>query len=229
MNDEIPTIEQMNLQNRTIATILQNSKNFIFDFDGVLADSEYFQFDIWQELIAEYKFTTENFHISAIAGIDDRIAIENLAPGLEEALYKQLVLEKQKRCRERLDEIRPVAGMQQFLANVAMKKNRFICSNSPAKEIGLFIGKNYPDIAFRHIIGKGDFEKEKPDPAPFLKLLQLCRINPAESVVFEDSIVGVQAAIAAGLPVIYLNRYQTELAGVLTCYAVSDLFSAYGA
>ena len=209
--------------NQTLLNLLQKAKNFIFDFDGVLADSEFFQLSIWQELVQEAGFASNNFHISAIAGIDDRMAIENLVPGLSIEIYQVFVDEKQKRCAARAAEIQPVDGMRGFLRHNAGKKFFYICSNSYAKEIIPFTVQHFAGIDFLHILGKGDFPRAKHHPDPYLQLLHIAQLQPQDCVVFEDSEAGVQAAKSAGLPVVYLNRYGIALADTPSFCDLSSL------
>jgi len=54
----------------------------------------------------------------------------------------------------------------------------------------------------------------KPDPAPYLKIVESAGISKCESVVIEDSRVGVMSAAAAGIPVIHLDRYDIRIRGV---------------
>ena len=44
--------------------------------------------------------------------------------------------------------------------------------------------------------------KGKPDPAVFLSTARLLHVNPAECLVFEDSIHGIKAGLAAGMKVV---------------------------
>ena len=45
-------------------------------------------------------------------------------------------------------------------------------------------------------------EKGKPNPEVFLKACQKVRVEPEKAIVLEDSEAGIQAAFAAGIPVI---------------------------
>lgn len=208
---------------KTLINLVQKAKKFIFDFDGVLADSEFFQLQIWQEIIDEFKLPKDNIHISLIAGLDDRDAIENLVDGFSNDAYQQLVEEKQKRCAARAAEVQPVAGMQQFLEAMKADKNFYICSNSYAREIVPLIKKFYSGIEFIHILGKGDFARGKPHPDPYLKLLQIAQLQPDSCLVFEDSLAGIRAAKSAGLQVIYVDRYGIPIADTPACTDLSAL------
>ena len=51
----------------------------------------------------------------------------------------------------------------------------------------------------------GDTVKTKPDPEPYLRIMQLLQVEPANAVVIEDSINGVRSGKAAGAQVIGLS------------------------
>ncbi|KAA3658562.1 MAG: HAD family phosphatase [Calditrichaeota bacterium] len=198
-------------------------KNIIFDFDGVIADSEFFQLKIWDEVLRELGYDVGELPISAIAGIADELAIRNLLPAQSPAIYKKLVFEKKQRCQRQKLDIEPVRGIDEFLAFHQTEKSFSICSNSPASEIKEFTERHFPSIAFQKILGKGDFSKEKPDPAPYLKLIEITGILPDESVVVEDSVAGVKAARAAGLHVIYLDRYGIAIPNVQSVSSIRGI------
>jgi HAD superfamily hydrolase (TIGR01509 family) len=190
-----------------IASLIWESKNIILDFDGVIADSEEFQLAIWTEVLMERDFPTAHLTVNTIAGIPDRVVIERAYPGLMPELYDELRAVKVQRHRERLVEVKPVPGIQSFIEKMSGKKDLFICSSSPVSVISDFIASHLPGIAFKLIIGKGDYQHIKPHPEPYLKTVERAGIKPQETLVIEDSQAGVKSALAAGLRVIHLNRY----------------------
>lgn len=55
-------------------------------------------------------------------------------------------------------------------------------------------------------LGAGEYDEGKPSPSGFLRAAEILNVPPAECVVVEDSTVGVQAGVAAGMKVIALDR-----------------------
>jgi HAD superfamily hydrolase (TIGR01509 family) len=51
-----------------------------------------------------------------------------------------------------------------------------------------------------------DYARGKPFPDPFLEAAKRLRVPPADCVVFEDSLLGVQAAEAAGMECVFVPR-----------------------
>ena len=60
---------------------------------------------------------------------------------------------------------------------------------------------------FNPIITADDVLNFKPHPETFLKCANLMGVNPKDCVVFEDGILGIQAAEEAGMMVIDINNY----------------------
>lgn len=190
---------------------LKNVDNIIFDFDGVIADSEYFQLYIWESLLKERNLTLSNLKLKSIAGISDFLAISNLCPGLEEGDYKSLVDEKKKRFNDKIGMLKPVPGIERIFNQFLNRKAFFICSNSPRELIDFFMAKYFPFVKVKVIVSNGDFKSKKPDPEPYQVLLKRAQINALQAVVIEDSAAGVQSASGIGLNVIYLNRYDISI------------------
>jgi beta-phosphoglucomutase-like phosphatase (HAD superfamily) len=69
---------------------------------------------------------------------------------------------------------------------------------------------------FDALVGAEHVTHSKPHPEPFLKAVERFRLRPADCLVFEDSIVGIQGARAAGCAV----------CGVTTTSSAEDLIAA---
>ena len=60
---------------------------------------------------------------------------------------------------------------------------------------------------FDIVITSNDIENPKPHPETFLKCATLMKVDPKDCIVFEDGILGMQAAKTAGMQVIDVNDY----------------------
>ncbi len=84
------------------------------------------------------------------------------------------------------------------------------------------------DIETRfHAIVSGDaVVNSKPAPDIFLRAAAMLEMAPADCLVFEDSLAGVKAANAAGIPVIAVPEFAAERFADLTPHVVQDLVEA---
>ena len=74
------------------------------------------------------------------------------------------------------------------------------------------------------VLGAGEYEHGKPAPDGYLKAAEILGVYPEDCIVVEDSTVGVQAGVAAGMRVIALDR-RTDFPQTFTgqTWLVSDL------
>ena len=99
------------------------------------------------------------------------------------------------------NELQAVFGATYFLKNT--NHNRFIGSNSPKERIlrGLkIVGMdnyfNENSISSFDLVGKS-----KPEPDIYLRSIEVADLNKNETIIIEDSVIGIQAGIAAGIDV----------------------------
>lgn len=210
-------------ESQLISRAFSVARHVIFDFDGVIADSEEFQLRIWEELLREHALSLEGLSITVIAGISDHLAIERICSGLTAAVYDGLVAEKKRRCSERAWQIRPVPGIHELLRSVHGSMRLHICSSSSLSAIRDFLQRVLPHFLFDSIVSREDYSRRKPDPEPYLTLLSRAQVLSTEAVVIEDSFTGVQAAQAAGIPVIHLDRYGQNLTNVPSVTSLQTL------
>jgi len=81
-----------------------------------------------------------------------------------------------------------------------------LVSSSSASSVTLILQKLGISALFDIIITADDVSKKKPAPDAYLAALERLSISPAQAIVFEDSQVGVAAAIAAGVTVIAVRH-----------------------
>lgn len=60
---------------------------------------------------------------------------------------------------------------------------------------------------FDLIITKEDVENFKPNPEGFLKAMEHFKVNPADTIIFEDSDVGIEAAMNTGSTVFKIKHF----------------------
>jgi beta-phosphoglucomutase len=204
-------------------SLIRSAHAIIFDFDGVLADSEEFQFSLWQELFQERGLPLDHLAMGVMAGAADSKALPLVLPGRTTAEYRELIDEKQRRYVDRLTDVPPVDGAVEFVTGVYREKRLFVCSNSPRDLIAAFLRYRFPAGAFESIVSAEDFTRIKPDPEPYLKALDRTGLAAHAVVAIEDSRPGVTSARAAGLPVIHLDRYGAGFDGVPTVAGYADI------
>ena len=179
-------------------------QNIIFDFDGVLVDSEIIAAKAFSRylgkrniIFSEEQFCIEysgNKTVNVISDLSTKFDIK------EKELFFKEVMSIANNIYS--SELTSIEGIKVLLSILDQKK--FIGSNSPKKRIidGLKIVKLEEYFDQDNIFSFDMVEKPKPYPDVYLKTLASSGIKSDDTIIIEDSIVGVRAGIAANIKVI---------------------------
>ncbi len=199
-------------------------KAVIFDFDGVITDSEILHLRAFNQSLAQYGIEiTKNDYYTTYLGFNDTDCYKLL---IEKGLLKMdkqeinALMKQKKRIFEQLAkaEGKMIEGVRDFLTmleqnNVPMA----ICSGSLLTEVEMVLEDARLRHLFEVIVSGEQVKKGKPDPEGFLLSLQRLnenRENPVtanQCIVIEDSHWGLEAAKAAGMHTIAVtNSYDAE-------------------
>jgi HAD superfamily hydrolase (TIGR01509 family) len=197
-------------------------KAVVFDFDGVLADSEPLHLLAYQEVLAGLGVTlTREEYYSAYLGYDDAGVFAALAAAygweMNASKLQALIAEKGRAFDamiETTDVLYPGAGacVEKLAAEYALG----IASGALRPEIEVILKRARLDGQFRFIVASGDTPQSKPAPDPYLRAAELHGLPPDACVAIEDSHWGIVSAKDAGLACI----------GIATTYPRAELARA---
>ena len=199
-------------------------KAVIFDFDGVITDSEILHFRAFNQMLAQYgiEITIKDYYKTYL-GFNDadcyKLLIRQGLLKIDEQQIGNLVNQK-KKIFERLaqTEGKMIEGVRDFLT--MLEQNNIpmaICSGALLTEVEMVLEEARLRHLFEAIVAAEHVKKGKPDPEGFLLSLQKLnenRENPItgkQCIVIEDSHWGLEAAKAAGMHTIAVtNSYDAE-------------------
>ncbi|VVC02903.1 Phosphoglycolate phosphatase [Candidatus Bilamarchaeum dharawalense] len=182
----------------------------LFDFDGVIVQSEPLHRKTFLDLLRPYQVdvSTERWY-REFAGTGSRHIFEVLVK--EHSINENvdvLVAKRKKNYEEAVQkgELKQTPGVEKFLALLKRKKIKTaIVSGSHRTNVQAAL-KFFNLAEFFDIIVSGDdLEKRKPDPEPFLYAARKLGLKPDECIAIEDSFSGAEAVIAAGMKLIILR------------------------
>ena len=198
----------------------------IFDLDGVLVDTAVFNYQAWKRLAKQFDFDfteVENEQLKGVSRVDSLNLILKWAnkevPTQEK---EQLAALKNTWYLELVENMRNgdvLPGTIDVLTYLKAK-NKKIALGSASKNAIRILEKTGILHYFDAIIDGNAVKNSKPDPEVFLKAAAEVGVAPAASVVLEDAQAGIEAARAANMQVIAVDRSH-----VLTNYnaRVNDL------
>ena len=194
----------------------------IFDFDGVIADSEPLHFDGFRLTLAEIGINlTESDYYANYLGYDDRgCFIAALTAHQRPADPLIIATLMQRKAQAYLESVKDhlviFPGVRELVSEAAATYPLAIASGALRHEIELILEQMGLRKAFLHITGAEDVTKGKPDPEPFLHALAALNrhlpnqtIAPDSCLVIEDSIPGLRSAKTAGMKVLAVANTHT--------------------
>lgn len=198
----------------------------IFDLDGVLVDTAVFHYQAWKRLAKQFDFDfteVENEQLKGVSRVDSLNLILKWAnkevPTQEK---EQLAALKNTWYLELVENMRNgdvLPGTIDVLTYLKAK-NKKIALGSASKNAIRILEKTGILHYFDAIIDGNAVKNSKPDPEVFLKAAAEVGVAPAASVVLEDAQAGIEAARAANMQIIAVDKSH-----VLTNYnaRVNDL------
>ena len=181
-------------------------KNIIFDFDGVVVDSEVLASQAFSKYFSKFDKSIKEEQFYKYAGKKTVEVIDLLS-----AKYK--IENKEKFTNEIFDIVSEVYSKDLKLVNgakdyiIKSERNHFIGSNSNKDRIldGLKLVDLDEFFLSDQVYSFDMVKRPKPDPDIYLKVVNDNSLNIEETVIIEDSGVGVKAATAAGVRVFGLT------------------------
>ena len=181
-------------------------KNIIFDFDGVLVDSEILVAKAFAKYMQNFGIDIDEKELASFAGKKTVQVIDILSK-------KYSIKDQEKFFTDIMEiasniykkELTTVKGAYDFVSN--LKLNIFIGSNSMKERIidGLQRVKLNKYFKPEQVYSFDLVDNPKPDPDVYLKTLEDNNLIKTETIIIEDSAVGVMAGVAANVKVIGLT------------------------
>ncbi|MEN7972791.1 MAG: HAD family phosphatase [Verrucomicrobiota bacterium] len=201
----------------------------IFDFDGIIVDSEPMHYQAFQRVLKPLglEFSWEEYCETYI-GFDDRDAFRQafIARGKKSCQkeIKHIINEKSEVFQQLIREggATPLPGAVELIKSIPRKLPVALCSGALRTDILPILENLGIESSFSTIVTAEDTKKSKPNPAPYkLALEKLGMEDPAAVIAIEDTPAGIMSAKAAGLKVLAVtNSYDREF--LMEADAVTD-------
>lgn len=177
----------------------------LFDFDGVLVDTEWAIYKAWQRTFQANGHELPLEIYTRCIGSD----FETWSPKthLEELTgssfdWHQLDAQRQTEIRNDLDQAGPMPGVLDLLEDLASQKVRLaVVSSSHHGWVDDWLDQLKLTPYFETVVCRGDAKRIKPAPDLWIEALRRLDLPSSSCVAIEDSLNGVKSAKAAGLAV----------------------------
>lgn len=197
----------MNAQN-----IIDNAAAVIFDLDGVLVDTAVFHYQAWRRMAQEFDFDfteKENEQLKGVSRVESLNLILGWAGKDVSAEEKErLATMKNTWYLELVDRMQTgdvLPGTMELLTYLRAEGKK-IALGSASKNAVRILEKTGIHVYFDAIIDGNAVSRSKPDPEVFVKAAAQVGVAAADCVVLEDAQAGIEAARAANMPVIAVDK-----------------------
>ncbi len=186
----------------------------IFDMDGVLVDSMPIHLKAFGATAARYGVDFQADKVMALSGMGNREFFRALFPAdvLEQVGWQRLAQEKEALYREIFAaELAPMAGLMDFLNELRTAGIRIAVGTSAPTANMDFVFDGLGIRPFFDAIVNGDMvARTKPDPEIYTLAVSKLGLSADECLVFEDAVMGVEAARRAGVRCVALTSSVPE-------------------
>jgi len=194
---------------------MTNNKAFIFDLDGVIVDTAKYHFLAWQKLSQKLgiEFTPEHNEllkgVSRVRSLDIILELGGINASQEDK--DKWLFQKNEDYLSYLvdiDENEILPGVLPIL-HYLKDNNQLIALGSASKNARPILEKTGILSLFDAIVDGNDVSNAKPDPEVFLQAAKKLNARNENSIVFEDSVAGIQAANIANMTSIGIGEATT--------------------
>jgi len=178
----------------------------IFDFNGTLSDDEPILLRIFTELFSEHlgwRMSAEDY-AERLLGHSDREIVEIAVRehgGGDQALVERLMERRRGRYAELVAARSPItdAAAQLVAALHTSGVPMAIVTGAQRDDVLAVLDNCATGTRINLLVTEEDVQRGKPDPEGFTKGAVLMGVEPADVLVFEDSVPGIRGAVAAGM------------------------------
>jgi HAD superfamily hydrolase (TIGR01509 family) len=175
----------------------------IFDFDGLILDTETPDLVAWQEIFAEHELELDHAFwcqfVGRHGGMLDVVAHLEQLVGI--GLDSEVILTRRReRCMEMIYALGPRPGVERWLLDAQAESVR--CAVASSSSLVWVEGHLERLGLLQHFAGvrcRDHVTRTKPDPDVYLAAIECLGVAADEAIAIEDSPHGVTAAKAAGL------------------------------
>jgi beta-phosphoglucomutase len=177
------------------------AKSVLWDMDGVLVNNGAFHYQSWQETFSRYGFSFDEQVFRATFGMNNTGVLTTVLGYQPEPEFLAEVADyKEAQFREVIKgRIHPIPGVVAWLERfTAWGCRHAVASSGPMANIQAQVKELGLGSYFDALVSAANMPG-KPDPAVFLEAARRVDTLPADCIVIEDAIAGVQAARNAGM------------------------------
>ncbi len=193
----------------TIMETGRQTTTLLIDFDGTMVDTVPTLFRMYMNFLAEHGAEGSEKEFNYLNGRAGHEAIVYLKETYElPQSMEELALDYMMKLREfYASDVEFFPGTVEFLRAARANGLRLaIVSAASGELIKSTLKRHGAEGLIEAVVSPEGLKHAKPDPAIFLQALSIMGVTPVETLVIEDALNGIRAALAAGIPTVAICR-----------------------
>lgn len=185
----------------------------IFDFDGVIVLSEQARFRVLQRIAQRYGVQIADDLFKDIIGRTTKYFFSVSLPDVDKTVLDKILADNQKEYKDKIvDHVIPIVTTTDFIKEYTGSKLLAVASGSTTSVLSTVLNHLGVFEKFACVTGQEHVTKHKPDPEVYNLTASQLGCSNEDCIVIEDTVVGAQAAINAGMKVyIFLNGVNSKV------------------
>ncbi|GAA3031111.1 HAD-IA family hydrolase [Kitasatospora albolonga] len=173
---------------------------YLFDCDGTVVDSMPVHHRAWSAAVGEWggEFPEGLFYAWGGRPVADIVADLNARQGLAMPVA-EVAARREELYRELLPEVALLPGILPHVEEAFRHRRSAVVSGSTRDSVEASLKAVGVEGMFATLVCAEDVTRPKPDPEGFLLAAHRLGVEPRHCLVFEDSVLGLEAAAAAGM------------------------------
>ncbi|PWU05401.1 MAG: hypothetical protein C5B43_03340 [Verrucomicrobia bacterium] len=191
----------------------EDFEGYIFDCDGTLANSMPIHFESWCYALnkhgAKFEFTWDLFYSMAGMGINH--SIERFNEKFNLTLNSDaLIIDIKEFVHGNLHRIEPMVEVVELARRLSKVRPTSVASGGPRVVVHKVLEIIKANDIFPHVVTQDDVVNCKPHPEIFLHAAIQMGVRPEKCLVFEDSLLGIEAAKSADMKYVLVQPKKPE-------------------
>lgn len=183
-------------------------KGIIFDFDGVIVDTESKKFKDMQKILLNQDIKLNNKLFNDFVGKKTRFFIKEQYPKISSTQLEKIIEERRKLQYQEIKKNKLINGIKELLIFLKEQKVKMcIATGSERDFVEKILNANEIRQYFDFLVTGEDFKTSKPDPECFVKAISKMNLADEQILIIEDSPAGIDATNSLGIRVFAVETY----------------------
>jgi len=206
--------------------LLQDCSAVLFDFDGIIIDSEWPIFETWKQVFADegHELKVETY-VQCIGSDFDTWSPEKYLESLTGKSYdwKTINAQRQVILEADLEDAETLPGVRQLIAKLKTDGKKIaVVSSSTHRWVDMWLERLDLIGDMDEVVCRGDAPKIKPAPDLYLEAAKRLQMDAEKCLVLEDSLNGLKSAKSAKCPAIAIPSRLTSCLDLSIADAICD-------